>query len=229
MAVVQRELGEFHAIVGGRPIEAGDPLEIRNPFDGEVVAVVHRAGARDVEAAITAAAASFDSTRRLPSWKREEVLEGVSRRLTERRDELARTIALEAGKPIKAARVEVDRAAFTFKVAAEEAKRIYGEIVPLDWLPGNEGRTGLVRRVPHGLVAGISPFNFPLNLVAHKVAPALAAGNPMLLRPASQTPISALKLAEIVLEAGWPEDALAVLPCATDVARPLVEDPGSGT
>ena len=119
----------------------------------------------------------------------------IAAAIAAQRDEFARTIALEAGKPIKTARVEADRAAFTFTVAAEEAKRIYGEIVPLDWLPGNEGRFAHVRRVPLGPVAGITPFNFPLNLVAHKVAPALAAGNPIVLRPASQTPISSFKLA----------------------------------
>src|SRR5207245_1250153 len=120
--------------------------------------------------------------------------------------------------------VEVERAAFTFSIAAEEAKRIYGEIVPLDWIPGNDRRVAHVRRVPLGPIAGITPFNFPLNLVAHKVAPALAAGNPIVLRPASQTPTSSLKLAEIVLEAGWPADAIAVVSCSTETARPLVED-----
>src|SRR5205807_1144993 len=106
--------------------------------------------------------------RHLPSWKREEVLTKISQGIAARRDELARTIALEAGKPVKVARVEVERAAFTFKIAAEESKRIYGEIVPLDWLPGNEGRRAEVRRVPLGPIAGITPFNFPLNLVSHK-------------------------------------------------------------
>ena len=150
--------------------------------------------------------------------------EAIADAIDARRDDFARTIALEAGKPIKTARVEADRAAFTFSVAAEESKRIYGEFVPLDWLPGNEGRTAQVRRVPLGPIAGITPFNFPLNLVAHKVAPALAAGNPIVLRPACQTPISSLKLAQIVLEAGWPEDAIAVVPSTTDDAAPLVED-----
>ena len=150
-----------------------------------------------------------------PSWKRAEILEKISAGIAERREELARTIALEAGKPIRTARAEVDRAVFTFKVAAEESKRIYGEVVPLDWLPGTEGRTGYVQRVSRGPVVGITPFNFPINLVAHKVAPALAAGNPIIIRPATQTPVSSLKLAEIVLAAGWPEDGIAVVPCST--------------
>jgi len=197
---------------------------VRSPYDGAPVAVVHRAGPDDVERAIAGAVEAFATTRRLPSWQREQILEGISAGIAERREELARAIALEAGKPIRTARIEVDRAIFTFSVAAEESKRIYGEIVPLDWLPGNDGREAMIRRVPLGPIAGITPFNFPLNLVAHKVAPALAAGNPILLRPASQTPCSSLALGQIVLEAGWPQGAIAVLPCSTETARPLVED-----
>jgi acyl-CoA reductase-like NAD-dependent aldehyde dehydrogenase len=224
MAITQTELGELGIVLGGAEVETGETYEVRSPYDGAPVALVHRAGPAEVERAIAGAAAAFETTRHLPSWRREQVLEAVAAGISARRDELARTIALEAGKPIKTARVEADRAAYTFQVAAEESKRIYGELVPLDWLPGNEGREAQIRRVPLGPVAGISPFNFPLNLVAHKVAPALAAGNPILLRPASQTPVSSLLLGRIVLEAGWPEDAIAVLPCTTDTALPLVED-----
>jgi acyl-CoA reductase-like NAD-dependent aldehyde dehydrogenase len=201
-----------------------ETYEVKSPWDGSVVGVVRRASPQDVEDAIVRALAAFEETRHLPSWQREEILIAISQGIAARRDELAETIALEAGKPLKAARLEVDRATFTFKVAAEESKRIYGEIVPLDWLPGNERRRGEVRRVPLGVVSGISPFNFPLNLVSHKVAPAFAAGNPILLRPASQTPLTALKLAEIVAETDWPDGGFAVLPCTTEVARPLVED-----
>jgi glyceraldehyde-3-phosphate dehydrogenase (NADP+) len=224
MAVTETALGELGIVLAGDEVETGETVEIRSPYDHAPVAIVHRAGPEEVERAIAGAVEAFETTRRLPAWKREEVLGRISVAIAEQRDELGRTIALEAGKPIKTARVEVDRAAFTFRIAAEEAKRIYGEVVPLDWLPGNEGREAHVRRVPLGPVTGITPFNFPLNLVAHKVAPALAAGNPILLRPASQTPVSSLRLARIVLEAGWPADAIAVLPCTTDTARPLVED-----
>jgi acyl-CoA reductase-like NAD-dependent aldehyde dehydrogenase len=224
MATTQTRLGEFGILLGGGPHETGETYEIASPYDGSTVAVVHRATPDYVERAIAGAVDAFETTRKLPSWRREEILAAISQGIAERRDELAETIALEAGKPLKTALGEVDRATFTFKVAAEESKRIYGEIVPLDWLPGNEGRRGEVRRVPLGVIAGISPFNFPLNLVSHKVAPALAAGNPILLRPASQTPVAALKLGEIVYAAGWPADAFAVLPCSTEVARPLVED-----
>jgi acyl-CoA reductase-like NAD-dependent aldehyde dehydrogenase len=219
LAVTETQLGEFGIHLGGESVETGETYEIQSPYDGASVAVVHRAGPAEVERAIAGAVRAFEETRHLPSWRREEILAAISAGIAQRRDELARTIALEAGKPLKTSRIEVDRAAFTFKIAAEEAKRIYGEIVPLDWLPGNEGR-----RVPLGPIAGITPFNFPLNLVAHKVAPALAAGNPIIIRPASQTPLAALILAEIVYASGWPKDGFAVLPSTTDTARPLIED-----
>ncbi len=218
------ELGEYGILINGQWIKTGDAIEVRSPYDDSLVAVVHRAGPAEIEAAIATAAAAFDTTRHLPSWKRADILEKISAGIAARHEEFARTIALEAGKPIRTARAEVDRAVFTFKVAAEESKRIYGEVVPLDWLPGTEGRTGYIQRVARGPVVGISPFNFPLNLVAHKVAPALAAGNPIILRPATQTPVSSLKLAEVVLAAGWPEGGIAVIPCPTRDAAPLVED-----
>jgi acyl-CoA reductase-like NAD-dependent aldehyde dehydrogenase len=215
---------ELAPVVGGSTRRTGDTYEVRSPYDGALVAVVHRAGPADIEAAIAGAVRAFQVTRKLPGWKRAEVLGRIADGVDAAREDFARTIALEAGKPIKTARIEAERAAFTFRVASEETKRIHGEIVQLDWLPGTEGRTGHVRRVPLGPIAGISPFNFPLNLVVHKVAPALAAGNPIVLRPASQTPISALKLAQIVLEAGWPEEGIAVVPSTTADAAPLVED-----
>jgi acyl-CoA reductase-like NAD-dependent aldehyde dehydrogenase len=218
------QLGEFGCLVGGEWLKTGDVMAVRSPYDGALVGLVHRAGPAEIERAIAATVAAFQVTRKLPVWRRAEALERISAGIAARREELARTIALEAGKPIRTARLEVDRAVFTFKVAAEESKRIYGEIVPLDWLPGQEGREAQVRRVPLGPIVGIAPFNFPLNLVAHKVAPAIAAGNPILLRPASQTPLSALKLAEIVLASGWPAGAFSVLPSTTQAAAPLVED-----
>src|SRR5579884_2316940 len=224
MAITETRLGELGILLGGEEVQTGESYEVRSPYDGALVATVHRAGPAEIEGAITRATAAFETTRHLPSWQRAEVLERVSAGLADRRGEFARTIALEAGKPIKTARVEAERAAYTFAVAAEEAKRIYGEIVPLDWLPGNEGRIAHVRRVPLGPIAGITPFNFPLNLVAHKVAPALAAGNPIVLRPASQTPLSSLALGRLLVQCGWPADAIAVVPSTTDAARPLVED-----
>jgi glyceraldehyde-3-phosphate dehydrogenase (NADP+) len=210
--------------VGGTEVRTGETYEVRSPYDDALVAVIHRAGPREIESAIAGSVRAFETTRKLPSWKRSEILAGIADRIEAAKDDFARTIALEAGKPIKTARAEAERAAFTFRIAAEETKRIYGEIVPLDWIPGNDGRVAHVRRIPLGPVAGISPFNFPLNLVSHKVAPALAAGNPIIVRPASQTPISALKLAQILLEAGWPEVGIAVVPSTTKDAAPLVED-----
>ena len=211
-------------LINGRTVETGATFEVRTPYDGRLVAVVHRAGPQEIERAIAAAAAAFATTRSLPAWKRSAVLEAISDTIAARREDLAVTIALEAGKPIRTARGEVDRAIFTFKVASEEARRIGGEILPLDWLPGLDRREGHVRRVPLGPVAGITPFNFPLNLVAHKVAPALAAGNPVIIRPASQTPVSAITLGRIAVEAGWPAEAYAVVPSTTRDASPLVED-----
>ena len=217
-------LGEFGCYIAGKWIKTGNAVDVRSPFDESLVAVIHRAGLKEIKAAIEKTTEAFRITRKLPVWKRAEALEKISTGIAVRRDEFAQTIALEAGKPIRTARLEVDRAVFTFKVAAEESKRIYGEIIPLDWIPGTEGREAHVRRVPLGPIVGISPFNFPLNLVAHKVAPALAAGNPIILRPASQTPVSALKLAEVVFESGWPTEAFSVVPSATQDAAPLVED-----
>jgi len=219
------KLGEFGAIVAGETLRAGlAAIEVRSPFDGALVAVARNAGPAQIERAIAAAAAAFARTRVLPSWKRAAVLETVARQLEQRRDELATIIALEAGKPIRTARLEVDRAAFTFKVGAEEARRIHGEILALDWLPGTEGREGHVRRVPLGPIAGITPFNFPLLLVAHKMAPAIAAGNPIIIKPAPRTPISALVLGRIVLDAGWPAEAVSVFPCSIGDSARLVED-----
>lgn len=220
----QTELGEYGALIDGRQLHTGDAIEVHSPYDDALVAIVHRAGSAEIEKAIATADRIFAESRRIPSWRRAEILQKISDGIAARHDEFARTIALEAGKPIRTARAEVDRAVFTFQVAAEESKRIYGEIVPLDWIPGTEGRTAYIQRVPRGPILGITPFNFPLNLVAHKVAPALAAGNPIIIRPSSQTPVSSFKLGEVVLEAGWPAGGIAVVPCTTDDADLLVED-----
>jgi glyceraldehyde-3-phosphate dehydrogenase (NADP+) len=148
----------------------------------------------------------------------------VAQGIAERKQEFARTLAQEAGKPIKAARTEVERAIFTFTVAAEESTRGYGEYLPLDWQEFTAGRWGIVKRFPLGPIAGITPFNFPVNLVAHKVAPAIASGCPMVLKPAPQTPLSALLLAQTVQQAGWPDGALNVLPLSNEDASLLVTD-----
>ena len=219
------ELGEYGILLNGRWMKTGDAIEIHSPYDDALVAVVHRAGSKEIEQAINSAEKAFLVTRKLPSWKRAEVLMKISQGIAARKEDFARTICLEAGKPIRTARLEVDRAIFTFQVASEESKRIYGQVIPLDWLPGTDGRVVHVTHVPLGPIVGISPFNFPLNLVAHKVAPAMAAGNPIILRPASATPVSALKLGEVLLESGWPEGGYSVVPSATKDAAALVEDP----
>jgi acyl-CoA reductase-like NAD-dependent aldehyde dehydrogenase len=211
-------------LVAGTPVVTPQTADVLNPFNGRPVGKVHLAGPEEIEQAITGAVAAFAVTRRLASWERSEILAKISAGLAARREEFARTIALEAGKPIRTARSEVDRAIFTFQVAAEEAKRIYGEIVPLDWSKGNESRLGQVHRVPRGPITAITPFNFPLNLVAHKVAPALACGNPVLLKPAPQTPMTALKLGEVILESGWEPGAISILPTTNEQAASLVED-----
>jgi acyl-CoA reductase-like NAD-dependent aldehyde dehydrogenase len=210
--------------VDGKWIEEGDPVEVRAPYDGAVIATVFQGRREHAEAAIAAAVKAFGTTRRLPAFERQRVLRRVSENITERKQEFARTMAQEAGKPIKAARTEVERAIFTFNVAAEESTRIYGEYLPLDWQEFTAGRWGIVRRFPLGPIAGITPFNFPLNLVAHKVAPAIAAGCPLVLKPAPQTPLTALLLAEAVQQAGWPDGGLNVLPLSNEDAGLLVTD-----
>jgi acyl-CoA reductase-like NAD-dependent aldehyde dehydrogenase len=209
----------------GKWVEAGDLVEVRNPYDQSVIAQVFQGRREHAEAAIAAAVKAFGTTRRLPAFERQRVLKRVAQSIAERKEEFARTIALEAGKPIKQARSEVDRGVFTFNVAAEESTRIYGEYLPLDWQEFTAGRWGIVKRFPLGPVAGIAPFNFPLNLVAHKVAPAIAAGCPLVLKPAPQTPLTALLLAEVVQQAGWPDGGLNVLPLSNEDAGLLVTDP----
>lgn len=184
-----------------------------------------RADASLAEEAIRSTVAAAGSMARLPGHARSRACAEIATRLRDRLEEVASLIVAEAGKPIADARREVGRAVQTFVVAAEEAKRLGGEVVPMDWTPGLERYVGMVRRVPVGPVLGITPFNFPLNLVAHKVAPALAAGNAILIKPAPQTPLTALLLGEIVREVGLPSGALNVVPCDNQVAQRLVEDP----
>jgi len=189
----------------------GEALEVRSPWDQGLVGRVTIATRADARQAVNHAVASLRRTRALPRWKRREILEDIAAALLEQKDRFAQLIVAEAGKPLRLARGEVDRAALTFKTAAEESVRLGGESIPLDLTEGNENRWGVVQRFPVGPVLAITPFNFPLNLVAHKVAPALAAGCPLILKPAPQTPFTALALGEIILKAGWPEEALAIL------------------
>jgi acyl-CoA reductase-like NAD-dependent aldehyde dehydrogenase len=189
----------------------GEALEVRSPWDQGLVGRVTIATRADARQAVSHAAASLRRTRALPRWKRREILEDVAAALIEQKERFAQLIVAEAGKPVRLARTEVDRSILTFKTAAEETSRMGGESLPLDLTEGNEGRWGLVQRFPVGPVLAITPFNFPLNLVAHKVAPAIAAGCPVILKPAPQTPFTSLALGEVILKAGWPDEALAVL------------------
>ncbi|HZD31464.1 MAG TPA: aldehyde dehydrogenase family protein [Candidatus Angelobacter sp.] len=202
----------------------GREVVITSPFDHSIVGVVSEGTADDVETALESAVESFTVTRKLTSFQRASALRKIADGIRHRREEFARTICQEAGKPIKVARGEVARGIYTFELAAEEASRIYGEYLPLDTLEATAGRWGLVRRFPIGPVFAITPFNFPLNLVAHKVAPAIAAGCPLILKPAPQTPITSLLLAEVVQESGWPEGAFAVMPLSNENASLLVAD-----
>jgi acyl-CoA reductase-like NAD-dependent aldehyde dehydrogenase len=210
-------------LVGGEWIETGDWLEVRSPYSGEVVARVASAGADETRRAIAAAERAMEEP--LPAHKRAEILTRVAGYLGGRHDEVARQISAEAGKPMKAARVEATRAMSTYTFSAVEARKLAGDVVPMDASQSGEGKFAYTLRKPVGVVGAISPFNFPLNLVAHKIAPALAAGCAVVLKPASQTPLSALLLAELETEAGLPPGWLnVVVGPPAEIGDVLIED-----
>jgi acyl-CoA reductase-like NAD-dependent aldehyde dehydrogenase len=211
--------------IAGSPRSSQDELVVRSPFDGEVVGRTTLATAADVEEAVSSAAAAAATCAALPAHVRAGALDHVSRRLAERSDEVAALITAESGKPLKWARAEVARAVSTFRWGAEEARRWSGSLQRLDTDPAATGRMALVRRVPRGPVLGIAPFNFPLNLVAHKLAPAIAAGAPIVLKPAPATPLSALLIGELLAETELPAGSWSVLSVPNEVAAQLVRDP----
>jgi len=214
---------EKRLLIGGEWVETGDWLEVRSPYSGEVVGRVAKAGADEARAAIDAAENAMASP--LPAHKRAEILVKVAGGLGRRHDEAAQTISAEAGKPLKAAKVEATRAMSTYTFSAVEARKLAGEMVPMDASQAGESKLAFTLREPIGIVGAISPFNFPLNLVAHKIAPALAAGCAVVLKPASQTPLSALLLAELATEAGLPPGWLNVLVGpASEIGDVLVGD-----
>jgi acyl-CoA reductase-like NAD-dependent aldehyde dehydrogenase len=214
---------ERRLLVGGEWIDTGDWVEVRSPYSGDVVERVAKAGAAETRRAIDAAEQAMREP--LPAHKRAEILVRVAGALGRRHDEVARLISDEAGKPLKAARVEAARAMSTYTFAAVEARKLAGDVVPMDAAQAGEGKLALTLRHPIGIVGAISPFNFPLNLVAHKIAPALAAGCAVVLKPASQTPLSALLLAELEDEAGLPPGWLNVLVGpAAEIGDVIVED-----
>lgn len=212
-------------IVAGKKKQTQNQLTVNSPYDGEVVDRVCVAGDEDVEEALASCDKARKITSMLTRYQRANILGRVSDLIARRRQELEQILVLEVGKTISEARAEVDRAIATFSIASEEAKRIGGEIVPFDSVPQGRDRRGYFFRVPIGTVIAITPFNFPLNLAAHKVGPAMAAANPFILKPASQTPITGLLLGEIILEAGYPEEAISVLPGSGEsIGMKLVKD-----
>lgn len=210
--------------LAGEFVRAGTPLDVRDPATGNLVATTWQAGPEELERATAAAVEAFASTRRLASFERRDALAHVAARIDQDADELAELLSRESGKPIRDAKGEVARGALTFRTAAEEALRINGEWLPLDWSAANRGRSGIVRRYPIGPVAGISPFNFPLNLAAHKVAPAIAAGCSIVLKPPSKDPLVMLRVAQYIAETNLPNGAVSILPMDRPTGDRMVAD-----
>jgi acyl-CoA reductase-like NAD-dependent aldehyde dehydrogenase len=211
--------------LAGRWVDSPDRLEVANPAAPDNPAgATYNATEEQYEEAVTAAVAAFEQTRVLPAYERGRALREISSGIKARREELGRVISLEAGKPIRDALVEVDRAVLTFRLGAEEAERMTGEMIPLDLMASSKGRVGITRRFPIGPVAAISPFNFPLNLAAHKLAPAIAAGCSIVLKPPSKDPLTMLTVAEIVDGVGLPAGAVSILPMTRELGDRMVAD-----
>jgi glyceraldehyde-3-phosphate dehydrogenase (NADP+) len=212
--------------LAGNWVDSPDRLEVDNPADPTTPAgATYTATEAQYEEAVIAAVAAFRETRVLPVYERSRALREISAGIKERREELARILSQEAGKPIRDALTEVDRSVFTFRLAAEEAERMVGEVIPLDLVAASKGRFGVTRRFPIGPVAGISPFNFPLNLAAHKIAPAIAAGCSIVLKPATKDPLTILTVAEIIDSVGLPKGSVSVLPMTRELGDRMVSDP----
>ncbi len=215
---------EHLIFVGGNFISTSKKLEVINPFTGKVFATTYLAGKEELELSIAAAQKCAATLASLPSYKKYEILLQISNAIKAKREKLAEVLCMESAKPIRYALGEVDRAAQTFLIAAEESKRLPKEYISLDWTPSGENKEGLVKYFPIGLVAGISPFNFPINLAVHKIAPAIAAGCPIILKPASSTPLSTLELAKIINETDLPKGAVSILPMDRTSGNQLVTD-----
>ncbi|MCF8724705.1 glyceraldehyde-3-phosphate dehydrogenase (NADP+) [Nitrospina gracilis] len=212
-------------LIGKKWTGAVETVPVTNPYTQEVIADVSLATPQEIDRAIGLAVETFQTTRNLPSYMRRNICNQVAEGIEKRKEEFSRTLAMESGKPLVYSRAEVDRSISTFRIAAEEATRIHGEVLNLDVTEPAKDKTGITRRFPLGAISGISPFNFPLNLVSHKVAPALAVGNPIVLKPASSTPLTALLLGEVILDTDAPEGVFSVVPCKSRDATALVEDP----
>ncbi len=214
----------FDLAIGNQTCKNCQIKAIKSPFNGKEIGEAAFGGPEEIEKGVVATVEGFPKISRMPAHERSRILQKISEIMTKNSDELAEIIRDEAGKPIRLAKAEVERAITTFATAADEALRIDGELIPFDINPRGTGRLGLIRRFPVGPVLGITPFNFPLMLVSHKVAPAIASGNSIMLKPASQTPMSALSLAKITLEAGLPAGVFNVIPCSGAHAEPLAAD-----
>jgi acyl-CoA reductase-like NAD-dependent aldehyde dehydrogenase len=212
-------------LIGGEWRTSDDVIDVRFPYDNDVVARVYQATEQDLEDAIASAVRGFEITRKLPSHARSTILYNLLEQMEKRTEELIEALVLEGGKTQNVAAGETARAKETVRVAAEEAKRINGEIIPIDWTEAGENRHGFIRHLPLGPVLGISPFNYPLNLSCHKLAPAIAAGNSFILKPATATPLSGLLLVEMTLDAGYPPEALSYVTCPGRMAESMVKDP----
>lgn len=195
-----------------------------NPFRGEEVFHVSQAGESDIETSVAAASTAFGNRALEPTYMRANLLREASSILTGRKEEFARLITTETGKPISFSRQEVDRSILTLSLASEESKRLEGFIMPLDLVPSSKGKEAYVKRFPLGPILAITPFNFPLNLVAHKLGPAFASGCPVILKPSSNAPVTSLRLASVFIDAGLPEGYLSVLPCSGDEIGQVIED-----
>ena len=214
----------YPILIGNRPKETDNYITINSPYDNQTVAKVCMAGEREIEEAIEKALKAFSVLKHLPVYVKANALAQISQGVKERAEEIARMMALEAGKPISLAKIEVSRCIELFQYASEEVKRFGGEVIPLDLDKLGENRLAIYKCFPIGVILGITPFNFPLNLVAHKVAPALAVGNPVIIKPSSAAPITALILGEIIAQTDLPEGSISILPCSTQLAEKMVKD-----
>jgi glyceraldehyde-3-phosphate dehydrogenase (NADP+) len=217
-------MNEYKIYVAGSFVTTQDKLEVTNPYNNELIATTYLAGKKEIEIAISKGKEAEKDMRDLPLYKRYEILMQIAQAIKKDRLRLAEILAQESGKPLRYALGEIDRAAQTFLIAAEESKRLPGEYFSLDWTPTGHGKEALVKYFPVGLISGISPFNFPLNLAAHKIAPAIASGNPIILKPARATPLSILELAKIIDKTDLPKGSISLFPTNRESGNLLVID-----
>lgn len=217
-------MNQYKLYIGGEFIKTDRKLSVFNPFDNSLVGETYIAGREQLEMAIEKALLVKKQMRDLASWQKYKILKEIADKISAKKDDLALLLAKEAGKPLKYALGEIDRAVQVFIIAAEESKRLPKEYFSIDWTPAGDGKEGFVKYFPIGLISGIAPFNFPLNLAVHKIAPAIASGNPIILKPARSTPLSVLELAKIIDETDLPKGAFSVLPMDREAGNQLVTD-----